>query len=100
MHRQTKRLLLCAALMLAAIVIAGAASDARPRPETQQASTSTVLAAGKDHPTVSYWHVWTDDKGVSRTSPVIGVSTCATWGGPSFFPLQFGWMQAAWEFQI
>jgi hypothetical protein len=66
MHRQTKRLLLCAALVFAAIVIAGAASDARPRPETQQASTPTVLAAGKDHPTLSYWHVWTDKNGVSH----------------------------------
>jgi hypothetical protein len=65
MQLQTKRLVMVrAALVLAAI--AGAVCYARPRPETQKVSASTVPAAGPDHPTLSYWHVWTDEKGVSH----------------------------------
>jgi hypothetical protein len=67
MQRQTKRLFVVAtALVLAAVLITGAASYARPRPETQQISASSVPAAGKEKPTLSYWHVWTDEKGVSH----------------------------------
>jgi hypothetical protein len=67
MRRQTKRLfMVVAALVLAAVAIAVAPCYARPRPETQQASASTVPIAGQDSPTVSYWHVWTDANGVSH----------------------------------
>jgi hypothetical protein len=55
-----------AVFVLAAAVIAGAACYARPSPETQQVSASSVLVAGENKPTVSYWHIWTDDKGVSH----------------------------------
>src|SRR5690349_6627490 len=67
MQRRTPRLVMAgAALVLAAVVIAGAACYARPRPEKQEASTPTGPAAGQDKPTVSYWHVWTDENGVSH----------------------------------
>ena len=26
----------------------------------------TVAGMGKDKPTVAYWHVWTDEKGISH----------------------------------
>jgi len=65
MQRQTKRLLMVAAsLVLAAVAILGAACYALGRPETQEASAST--AAGQEKPTVPYWHVWTDENGVSH----------------------------------
>jgi hypothetical protein len=67
MQRQTKRLFaLSALLVLVAVVIAGTASYARPFPETQEASAPTVPATGQDRPTMSYWHVWTDENGVSH----------------------------------
>ena len=34
--------------------------------ETPEASMPTVAGMGKDKPTVAYWHVWTDEKGVSH----------------------------------
>jgi len=55
-----------AVLVLAAVVIAGAARYLRSGPETAAASTPTVPDAGKDNPTVPYWHVWTDENGVSH----------------------------------
>src|SRR5262245_35933015 len=68
MQRRTPRLVMAGAvLVLAAVVIAGATgyphfiSAAIP-----EASTPTGPAAGQDKPTVPFWHVWTDDKGVSH----------------------------------
>jgi hypothetical protein len=55
-----------AVFVLAAVIIAGSACYARPSPETQQVSASSVPAAGENKPTVAYWHVWTDDKEVSH----------------------------------
>jgi hypothetical protein len=52
------RVLAGAAPVLAAVVIAGTAT-----PET---FTSISFAAGQEMPTVPYWHVWTDEKGVSH----------------------------------
>jgi hypothetical protein len=67
MQRRTKRLFAAgAALMLAAVVIAEAACNSRPRPDTPETSSPTVSAAGQDKPSVSYWHVWTDENGVSH----------------------------------
>jgi hypothetical protein len=68
MQPRTKRLVTAgAALALAAVVIAGAAHYLRSGPETAAAaSTPTVPDAGKDKPTASYWHVWTDENGVSH----------------------------------
>jgi hypothetical protein len=67
MQRQTKRLcLVSAAPVLAAVVVAGAACYAGPRPERQQVAASTVTAAGQEHPALAYWHVWTDANGVSH----------------------------------
>jgi hypothetical protein len=67
MQRQTKRLCLAsAALVLASVVVAGAACYARPRPERQQVAASTVTVAIQEHPTLAYWHVWTDANGVSH----------------------------------
>lgn len=66
MQRRTKRLVTAgAALVLAAVVSAGAAHYLRSGPETAAASTPTVPDAGKDKPAASYWHVWTDENGVS-----------------------------------
>lgn len=50
------RVLAGAALVLATVVIAG----------TETPEASTIAPAGQDTPTVSYWHVWTDEKGVSH----------------------------------
>jgi hypothetical protein len=67
MQRQAKRLFVAsAALVLVAVVIAGTASYARPSREAQQASAPTVPATGQNRPTMSYWHVWTDENGVSH----------------------------------
>jgi len=66
MQRRTKGLVLAGAALVLAAFIAGAACYAQPRPESPGASPPTVPAAGKDKPTVSYWHVWTDEKGVSH----------------------------------
>jgi predicted outer membrane protein len=67
MQRRTHRLVMAgAALALAAVVIAGAVYYPRSRAETPEASMPTVGATGKDKPSVSYWHVWTDEKGVSH----------------------------------
>ena len=62
MQRRTHRIVKAAALALAAIVIA----DPRCRAETPVASKLTVPAAAHDKPTVPFWHVWTDEKGVSH----------------------------------
>jgi hypothetical protein len=54
-----------AALGLVAVVIAGVAFGRHPRPETQQASMLTA-AAKQEQPILPYWHVWTDENGVSH----------------------------------
>ncbi len=67
MQRRTHRLVMAgAALALAAVVIAGAVYSPRSCAETPEASIPTVAGMGKDKPTVAYWHVWTDEKGVSH----------------------------------
>jgi hypothetical protein len=55
-------------LALAAVVIAGALGCTGLRAQTPETPTPTVTAPknDKDKPTVSYWHVWTDEKGVSH----------------------------------
>jgi putative membrane protein len=66
-ERRTRRLVMArAALALAAVVIAGAAYYPRSRAETPEAAVPTVAATEKDKPRVPYWHVWTDEKGVSH----------------------------------
>jgi predicted outer membrane protein len=55
-----------ATLMFAAVVLAGAACYARSGAAMPDTSTPTGLAAGQDKPTVPYWHVWTDDNGISH----------------------------------
>jgi hypothetical protein len=66
MQRRTKRpVMAVAALLIAVASIAGAACYACAHPETPKASPLTVSDAEKK-PTVSYWHVWTDGKGVSH----------------------------------
>ena len=52
------RVLAGIASVLATVVIVGT--------ETLRASRRLTVAAGQDKPTVSYWHVWTDEKGVSH----------------------------------
>ena len=65
MQRQTKKLFLAgASLVLAAVVIAAADCYALARPGIQNASASS--AAGQEKPTLSYWHVWTDENGISH----------------------------------
>jgi quercetin dioxygenase-like cupin family protein len=66
MQLTKRRVMDSAAVVLAAGVIAGAVSSARPRAETPEAPSPTGAAAEKDKPTVAYWHVWTDEKGVSH----------------------------------
>src|SRR5271165_6999882 len=67
MQRRAHRLVMAgAALALAAVVIAGAVYSPRSCAETPEASMPTVAGMGKDKPTVAYWHVWTDEKGVSH----------------------------------
>jgi hypothetical protein len=67
MQRQTKRLfVVSAALVLVTVVIAGTASYARPGEEPQKVATSSIPSSGQTRPTMSYWHVWTDENGVSH----------------------------------
>ncbi len=67
MQRRTHRLVMAgAALALAAVVIAGAVYSPRSCAETPEASMPTVAGMGKDKPTVAYWQVWTDEKGISH----------------------------------
>ena len=67
MQRRAHRLVMAgAALALAAVVIAGAVYSPRSCAETPEASMPTVAGMGKDKPTVAYWHVWTDEKGISH----------------------------------
>jgi len=66
MLRRTYRLVLAGALALASVVLAGAVDYPRARAETPEAPMPHVAATGKDKPTVPYWHVWTDEKGVSH----------------------------------
>src|ERR1700683_2447032 len=55
-----------AALAVAAVVIVGAVYDPRSRAEAPESPSPTDPAAGKDKPSLSYWHVWTDENGVSH----------------------------------
>ena len=56
-----------AALGLSLVVlIAGAAFAHHVRPKTLEASMPTAATEQQLHPTVSYWHVWTDENGVSH----------------------------------
>jgi hypothetical protein len=65
MQRQTKKLIAAGAtVVLAAVVIAGAACYALARPGIRSDSTSSSARQG--NPTLSYWHVWTDENGVSH----------------------------------
>jgi hypothetical protein len=65
MQRQTKKLIAAGAtVVLAAVVIAGAACYALARPGIRSDSTSS--SARQENPTLSYWHVWTDENGVSH----------------------------------
>ncbi len=67
MQRRTYRLLMAGAtLAISAVVIAGAVYYSRSSAEAREAPKPTFVATGKDKPTVSYWHVWTDEKGVSH----------------------------------
>jgi hypothetical protein len=67
MQSRTKGLLLAGAVLaLGIFVIAATVCYSRPRPETSEAATPANPAAGQDKPTVAYWHVWTDEKGVSH----------------------------------
>jgi predicted outer membrane protein len=67
MQRRPHRLVMAgAALAVVAAVIAGAVYSPRSCAETPEASILTVAGMGKDKPTVAYWHVWTDEKGVSH----------------------------------
>ena len=67
MQHQSKRLVVAGgALALAVVFSLGAACYSSPGPETSAASAPTAPAAATDNPTVSYWHVWTDENGVSH----------------------------------
>jgi predicted outer membrane protein len=57
-----------ATLVLTSFIIAGAAGEARPRPDKDKpgASTPAAYGPGEDKPTLFYWHVWTDENGVSH----------------------------------
>lgn len=51
-----------------AVVLAGVACYGRPDPEKQKPEALTPARPGaeKDKPTLPYWHVWTDENGVSH----------------------------------
>ncbi|HEV3298450.1 MAG TPA: hypothetical protein VG055_02365 [Planctomycetaceae bacterium] len=67
MWRQSKSLFLArAALVVSAVTVTGAACYAGADGELQKVSTSSVPAAARDKPTLSYWHVWTDAHGISH----------------------------------
>jgi predicted outer membrane protein len=67
MQRQTKCIAVVGAvLVLAEVIAVRAACYPDPGAETAEASTPTVSAAGHEKPTVSFWHVWTDENGVSH----------------------------------
>jgi quercetin dioxygenase-like cupin family protein len=59
------RVLAGAALGFVAVIIGGVALGRHPGRETPEASMSTAAAEQKQ-PTVPYWHVWTDENGVSH----------------------------------
>ncbi len=67
MWRQCRSLLLArGALVVSAVAVTGAACFAGDGRELKKVSTSRVAAAAHDKPALSYWHVWTDAKGVSH----------------------------------
>ena len=59
--RTERHLMIGAALGLAAVVIAATAWQIEPA-----AGQEKPIARKDTPPTVPYWHVWTDDKGVSH----------------------------------
>jgi hypothetical protein len=66
MQRRTKCLVITkVGLALVAVTIVGVACYAQPHSEALEASIPSVAAADS-MPTVSFWHVWTDEKGVSH----------------------------------
>ena len=67
MQRRTNYLVVTkVGLALVAVAIVGTACYSQPRPETSEASMPTVPPADQSMPTVPYWHVWTDENGVSH----------------------------------
>jgi predicted outer membrane protein len=82
----TKRLLMArAALVFVAVVSAGAAWQVNP-------AAGQEKAAVKDKPTVSYWHVWTDEKGGShqerRTMSAFNLQSISEGAAPSWIDKQ------------
>src|SRR5436190_13494714 len=57
-HRNKCLVLLCASLGLAVVIFAASV--------WQTSTGQDNPAAGVETPTVSYWHVWTDENGVSH----------------------------------
>jgi quercetin dioxygenase-like cupin family protein len=67
MQRRTKYLVVAkVGLALVAVAIVATACYSRPRPKTPEASMPTIPPAEQSKPTVPYWHVWTDENGVSH----------------------------------
>jgi predicted outer membrane protein len=65
-ERRTKCLVMASTALALAAVVAGVSYYPRSLAEIPEASMLTVAATGMDKPSVSYWHVWTDEKGVSH----------------------------------
>jgi hypothetical protein len=57
-----------ASLVLTAVAVVGTTCYAGPGQNEQKprASTAAGRASGQDKPAVAYWHVWTDENGVSH----------------------------------
>jgi hypothetical protein len=57
-----------ASLVLTAVAVVGTTCYAGPGQNEQRpgASTAAGRASGQDKPAVAYWHVWTDENGVSH----------------------------------
>src|ERR1700722_2352554 len=66
LHRTQRFVLAGLALSIAATVFVGFLYLPLPLAETPETSKPTKAPTDKDKPTVSYWHVWTDEKGVSH----------------------------------
>ena len=67
MQRRTKCFVgIKVGLALVAVATVGTACYSQPRSKTPEASMPTVPPAEQSMPTVPYWHVWTDENGVSH----------------------------------
>jgi predicted outer membrane protein len=69
MRPRTRHLLTAgASLVLTAVAVAGTTCYAGPSQDEQKpgASTAAGRASGQGTPAVTYWHVWTDENGVSH----------------------------------